>query len=60
MHHFVDDDVIEALARFFGQVGVEANAGGRDVATAPAGSHALDEKTVDFDAEDGFPAGDER
>ena len=34
MHHFVDDDVLKALSGLFGQVGVQANAGGRRIAAA--------------------------
>jgi hypothetical protein len=34
MHHSVHHDVLKALSRFFGQVGVQANAGGRRIAAA--------------------------
>ena len=34
MHHSVHLDVLKALSRFFGQVGVQANAGGRRIAAA--------------------------
>jgi hypothetical protein len=32
MHHLVHHDVLKALSRFFGQIGVQANAGGRRIA----------------------------
>jgi hypothetical protein len=37
--HFMRDDVFEAFARFAGEIGVEADAGGGGAATAPFGFH---------------------
>jgi hypothetical protein len=59
MHHFVDDDVLKALSRFFGQVGVQSNAGGRWIATPPSRFHPLNKKTLDLHFQVLFPSRDQ-
>jgi len=58
--HFVDDDVLQALGRFFSQFQVEPDAPGRDVAGAPAGAHPPDAPSGHADTHDGLPFGDQR
>jgi hypothetical protein len=57
--HFVDHYVFQALGRFAGQVGIEADVGGFVIAAAPLGFHALNEEAVDRYFQDGLPLGDE-
>jgi hypothetical protein len=52
---FVDDDVFEAFWRLFGEVRIEADAGGGVAATAPFCFHALDEDAGYFPEVDRQP-----
>ena len=56
MHQLVNNDVFEALGGLFGEVGIEADAVSRRIATAPLGLHALDEDFIHFHIEAFFPA----
>ena len=59
MHHFVDNDVLKALSRFFGQVGVQANAGSCRITTTPSRFHPLNKKTLDLHSQVLFPSRDQ-
>jgi hypothetical protein len=58
VHHFVDDDVLEALDRLFGQVGIQSNAGGSGIAASPSRFHPLNEKPLDLYSQVLFPSVD--
>jgi len=59
MHHLVHHDVLKALSRFFGQVGVQANARSRRVAASPTRLHPLYEKSLDLNPQVLLPSRNE-
>ena len=55
VEHFVEQDVFQALARLFGEFGVEADVAGVVVAASPASFHVLYEDAVYVYAKNWFP-----
>src|SRR5690348_16725675 len=55
MQHFVEDDVFEAFARLFSQIGVQTDAARGAVAAAPAGLHVLYKQALHSYPNEGFP-----
>lgn len=59
MGHLVHQDVLKALRRLPGEIGVESDGPCRRIAAAPTRLHALDEDPADLDPDYGFPPGDQ-
>jgi len=60
MDHLVHDDILQALGRLLGQLGVEPNCPRRDIAAPPLGLHAPDVELLHFDAHHRLPLGQQR
>ena len=53
--HFVNDDVLQALARLLGEFSVEADSARLAGAAAPFRFHPLNEEPIDFDMHERLP-----
>jgi len=57
--HLMYNDVLQALRRFFGKLGIEPDIAGNRVAATPLGLHSLHKKPVYFHTQQRLPLGDQ-